>query len=368
MPRRGPRHYTEIWADEDGSVSTDHHRGGQEGLPPNQARGNLEQMTDDLAETDQVSNGPLLNRLLAMMIPENRPPPAEDAAKPNGTLTNGVNGDSNDILLNGIDTSLDPFDIPLTNGAMSNSNGNTNSPEKALPPATAVTDFSLPFRNGSSSSQQPLTPKLDHNQLDERIKGELRHLGFLPPDVDPDYDAHEDDEVAERLRLLQRELKDVSILNGARKARLAQITQERMAYQEYSTILEDLDSQVQQAYQKRNRNIKNKKQVKRPGGAGGGSHFVNVVEGAGGGTTGSGFAAGSASSAAGGPLGVSRPAIGDNVKILVERRRKWLEKIGPIFGDEVTRVRTEGENIFDEESMKGLMEKERERWDEEVGE
>lgn len=352
MPRRGPRHYTEIWADEDGSVSSDHNRGGHEGLPPNQARGNLENMTDDVAETDQVSNGPLLNRLLSLLITENRPPPAEDGPKINGTLTNGVNGESSDITMNGIDNSIDPLELPTTNGAATN--GKADTSEKPLPPATAVTDFALPFRNGSSSSQQSLTPKLDHNQLDERLKAEFRHLGFLPPDAEPDFDAHEDDEVAERLRLLQRELKEVSIVNGARKARLAELVEERVAYQEYSTILEDLDSQVQQAYQKRNRNIKNKKQVKRPGGAGGGSHVVNAGEG------------GDSTSTTG--LGISRPAIGDNVKALLERRKRWSEKIGPVFSDDVNRVRTEGEDVFDEESMKVLMQREREMWDEEVGE
>ena len=390
MPRRGPRHYTEVWAEEDGSVSSDHHRGGQEGLPPNQPRGNLEQMSDDIAETDQISNGPLLNRLLAFMIPENRPPPAEDTMKPNGLLTNGTNGEMNDILMNGIDAPLDPLEIPLTNGTTvttANTNGIPESPEKALPPATAIPEFSLPFRNPTNSSSQapqPLTPKLDHAQIDERIKVELRHLGFLPPDVDPDYDAHEDDEVAERLRLLQRELKEVSILNGARKAKLAAIAQERLAYQEYATILEDLDGQVQQAYQKRTRNIKHKKQVKRPGGAGGGSHFVNAADGSGAGGSAANGGSGAASTASGADvkhntaaaaaasaasLGISRPALGDNVKALVERRRRWQHQIGPVFANtDVNKVRTEGEDVFDEASMKGLMERERERWDEEVGE
>ena len=358
MPRRGPRHFTEIWADEDGSVSSDHNRGGHEGLPPNQARGNLDNMTDDVAETDQISNGPLLNRLLSLLIPENRPPPAEDVIKPNGTLTNSASNGSSDLITNGIDISLDPFELPLSNGIATNTN--TSTSEKPLPPATAVADFALPFRNGSASSQQPITPKLDHNQLEERLKAEFRHLGFLPLDSEPDFYAHEDDEVAERLRLLQRELKEVSILNGARKARLAEMMEERLAYQEYSTILEDLDSQVQQAYQKRNRNMKNKKQVKRPGGAGGGSHVVNIGEG--------GDASGRGASAGMAGLGVSRPAIGDNVKALLDRRKKWLERLGPIFSEDVNRVRTECEDVFDEDSMKPLMQREREMWDEEVGE
>ncbi len=71
------------------------------------------------------------------------------------------------------------------------------------------------------------------------------------------------------------------ITNGARKTRLLEIAKERMAYQEYSTIHDDLDSQVQQAYLKRTRTLgKSKKgsQAKhRPGGAGGGSHVVSAA-------------------------------------------------------------------------------------------
>ena len=65
MPRRGKRHYTEVWAEEDGTLSRDTPE--QDGLPPNQPRGSLEQMDDDTAETDQVSSGPLMNRLLSTL-------------------------------------------------------------------------------------------------------------------------------------------------------------------------------------------------------------------------------------------------------------------------------------------------------------
>ncbi|KAI4191234.1 MAG: hypothetical protein LQ346_004787, partial [Caloplaca aetnensis] len=92
MPPRGKRQYTEIWAEEDGQFSLDNNHSDKDKLPSNQPRGNLEQMTDDIAETDQISNGPMLNRLLALMRSEGRPSLSSDESKPNGTST-ATNGD-----------------------------------------------------------------------------------------------------------------------------------------------------------------------------------------------------------------------------------------------------------------------------------
>lgn len=338
MPRRGKRHYTEIWAEEDGHISLDGAHQTTEKLPPNQPRGNVEQIDDEIAETDQVSSGPMLSRLLSAMRVEHRPSPIEDKDKPNG-LTNGIG--TGEPSTNGLN-------IPA-----STSNENPLDDNKAsLPPATFMPE---------SSSQNWKTPaaKLDHHQIDERLKAELRNIGFLGQDLEPDYDAHYDDEIAERLRTLQAELRRVSVVNGARKARILELANERMAHQEYNTILEDLDGQVQQAYLKRTRTLgKGKKNAKRPGGAGGGSHLVANGGGGGGGANGV--------SGAGGAAGVTKAGIGDLARQLMERRKKWEGKIGPVFGDDVTRVRGDGEGIFGEEVMEPLMKAEDEKWDEEA--
>ena len=127
------------------------------------------------------------------------------------------------------------------------------------------------------------------------------------------------------------------------------LVKERMAHQEYTTILEDLDGQVQTAYMKRTRTMGKNKKTKRPGGAGGGSHFV------------------------GGSSGMARPGIGDMTKTLMERRKKWIDSIGPVFGNErslgmVPRVSEEGSSIFKPEDMGEYIKREREAWDEEVEE
>ncbi|KAE9368472.1 hypothetical protein N431DRAFT_414901 [Stipitochalara longipes BDJ] len=324
IPRRGKKHYTEIWAEEDGALSVDTPQQARDKLPANQARGDVETMNDAIAETDQVSAGPILSRLLATMRPEHRAPPAEERPTTNG-LTNGeanINGEANGDL-----------------GDLSQPLSDAPAP---IPPATFMPE------SNSESWKKATHPKLDHAQVDERIKQELRHLGFLPPDTEPDYDAHYDDEIAARLRYLQGKLKETSTKNGARKARLQELVNERMAHQEYSTILEDLDGQVQTAYLKRTRTLGKSKKTKRPGGAGGGSHFVG-----------------------GANTGMARPGIGDLTKTVMERRRKWIDTIGGVLDKDANQVRRNkdpGSSIFKPEDMSDFVRKEKESWDDEAEE
>ena len=352
MPRRGTKQYHEVWAEEDGAMAIDSQR---DQLNPNQARGSIDQMDDDVAETDRISGGPMLNRLLSLMRFEHRAPPNEEKAQPNGSQVNGsqMNGSLNgDASLVGDDLSnFDPFaaeeamNNPMSNVPTSTATTTTTATtNKNVPPATFLPDTARPPAN---------TPNLTHAQVDDRLKAELRHLGFLAADDEPDYDAHYDDVVAQRLRFLQNKLREVSTLNGARKQRVLDLAEEQMAHQEYTTILEDLDSQVQTAYLKRARTAgKSKKNAKRPGGAGGGSHAV--IGGMA--TAGGGVAVGA----------ISKPGIGDVARQLMNRRQRWEGSIGPVFGGNVRRVRTKGESIFEPEVMKGLVEREKDRWEEEA--
>ena len=315
MPKRGKRHYTEVWAEEDGAMSVDSPQQGRDKLPPNQPRGSIDNMNDSMGETDGLSIGPLATRLLQALRPEHRQS-ADDKPTTNG-FTNG------DVSMNGDDEQ-----------------DGGNEKASRLPSATFMTESS------TDAWKKATHPKMEYAQVDERLKQELKHIGFLPQEGDEEYDGHYDDEVAGRLRLLQTRLKEQMLINGARKARLTELVRERMANQEYQTILEDLDSQVQAAYLKRTRTMGKSKKAKRPGGAGGGSHVV------GGGT--------------------ARPGIGDLTKTLMERRRRWIDTIGSVFEDEnlgkVPRVDKEGSSIFKAGDMSDLMRKEKEQWDEEVEE
>lgn len=329
MPRRNTKSYQQIWAEEDGAAPDNLHR---EKYPANQPRGSIEQMDDDVAETDKVSTGPMLARLLSLMRHEQRP---EAGEKANG-LVNGeagtslttasTNGDS------GTSTTLEP------------NKDDTNATD-TLPPATQ-----LPGSDSASWKNTPV-PKMDYATVDERLKQELRYIGFLAAEVEPDYDAHADDEVAQRLRVLQAELRDVMILNGARKARLLAIAEEHMGYQEYATIREDLDGQVNSAFQKRTRSLgKGKKHAKKPGA----SHAAGAAAAAAG--------AGAAGSAG---AGLSRPGIGDAARALMDRRRRWMDTIGPIFSEDITTVRGADDSVFSDEVMAPYIAAEKERLEEE---
>lgn len=306
IPKRGKRHYAEIWAEEDGAMAVDSPQQGRDRLPANQPRGSIEQMNDCVAETDALSIGPLASRLLQMLRPENRTQPSDDRPAANGDAQHG--------------------------GAEDKANINP------LPPATYMAESS------TEAWKKATHPKLDYAQVEERLKQELRYIGFLPQEgFEYDYDDHFDDEVAERLRLLQARLREQILINGARKARLMELVRECMAYQEYQTILEDLDSQVQGANLKRTRTMGKSKKTKRPGGAGGGSHFV------------------------GGAAGTARPGIGDMTKTLMERRRRWIDTIWSVFDDEslskVPRAADPDSSIFKPEIMAELI-KEEEMWEE----
>ncbi|CAI4218629.1 unnamed protein product [Parascedosporium putredinis] len=319
MPKRGKKHYTEIWAEEDGAMAVDSHP-SRDRLPPNQARGSIEIMGDDVAETDKLSVGPLLSRLLQAMRPEPRAPLSEDRS-------NSVNGDA--IM------SLDMNGDGPENGVASEDKSNSLAPASAM------------LESSTEAWKKASHPKLDYGQVDERIKQELRHIGFLAPEpsFEAEYDGHFDDEVSARLRLLQERLREQMLINGARKARLTELVKERMAHQEYQTILEDLDLQVQSAYLKRTRTMGKSKKNKRPGGAGGGSHLV-------------------------GATGTARPGIGDLTRTLMERRRRWIDTIGSVFDDEnlgrVPRVSEPDSSIFRSAEMGPLLKREKQQWDEEV--
>ncbi|KAF2091007.1 hypothetical protein K490DRAFT_71275 [Saccharata proteae CBS 121410] len=303
MPRRGPRHYKEIWAEEDGAMAIDP---PGDPLPPHEPRGSIDQMNDDVAETEEISAGPVIARLNQLLRSERRNP--EDTSASATT-----NGD--------IDMDLD------TANPEAITNGTAHHPQ---PPATYMPDSQLP-----SWKQSPTTntiAKPDFASLEERALQELAHCGLLAPDVKPDYSAHFDDEIAARLRYLQSELQTVALVNGARKARLLDLAQVRMAQQEYGAIEEDLNTQLNQAYLKRNRNLgkgKNKKAAQDKARAAAAAQ-----------------AAAAAAAAAGGGRG--RGVLGEEIKGLMEKRQKWKEVIGPVVDFGRTGLPEKGENTQEE--------------------
>lgn len=300
IPKLGGKHYKELWAEEDTGMTID----TDIKMPDNEPRGSMDQMNDDVAESEEVSTGPLMSRLLTMLRPGR---------------SNASNGDAQENGVNGVDGEME------IDGEENSRDANKTEPQ---PPATQMPDW----------KNAPPMPRTDYAQMDDRIRQELVHLGFLAPSDAPDYNSSMDDEVMARLRYLQGELRHQSIINGARKRRILELTEEHMAAQEWSTIQDDLDSQLNQAYLKRNRNIGKKgSKVKRPGGPGGGSH----------------------------PVGVARSqsvtqGVGEPIRSLMDRKDKWTNWIGPVvnFG----KMGIPQESIFDEKVMERLVAREQEEW------
>ncbi|KAI5843887.1 histone acetyltransferases subunit 3-domain-containing protein [Morchella snyderi] len=272
MPTLG-QHYSEVWAAEDGSYASPAPASNKN---PNVPKGSSDALTDDALEKEEISCGPLLSRIMAAMIPEE------------GT----------------IDPAPEP-DTPTHDSAPS-------APSATTMPEATQSGWKVP------------TGKSDYYTLEERLQKEMQYIGLLGTNSEPDWKAREDDDVSAKLRELQKQLREQSLINGARKARIAEHLKEQLAHQEYATILDDLDKQVEQAYSKRTRNMKaTKKKKSAPNGVG---------------------------------VAQARIGIGEAARTLMERRKKWMSSIGPVFDENITRL--PAESIF--QSMEELLEKEKE--------
>lgn len=274
IPPLGPI-YTDVWADEDGAdagYSID--PVPQENLTTDLVpRGSEDQINDEILETDAISCGPLASRLLSALLHEGPDKKDEESGAEGGES-----------------------DTPTKNASVFDQQGWKVSAVKA-----------------------------DYNSLEERLKREFRYVGILDINLSlreerkrrqfaansrqqPDDDGEgfeidwvngaEDDEICVEMRALQKKLKSACKLNQACKRRLVPIVEEQMAYQEYSQILDDLDKQVDQAYLKRMRNPKAKKKKLNSG-----QPHINTVS------------------------AVEK----SGVRALLEKRARWIEKVGPVF-------------------------------------
>ena len=251
-------------------------------------RGSVDGLRDEQLETmDLVSAGPLAERVLSALVEEKSATEDKDQADKDGEPVNSI------------DT------------------------------------------NGGGQSWRVAVSKADYASFEERLKGELKYIGLLTMSEDGlglsaddgaiNWNNREDDEICQELRKLQKQLRQQSLENTARKMILEKKVEEQLAYQEYATILDDLDKQVGDAFNKRTKSIKAKKK-RSIGGAGGGS------------------SAGAQPGVAGKSL--EKPGIGDSAKAIIERRRRWIEKVGPVFRpiEKFVRVPTtqEGGSIYED--------------------
>lgn len=293
--------YSTIWNEEEnsGNYSPPPSRITQDSILPKKASTDL---NDDALESEQVSCGPLVSRLLSAIL-------KDDKGNTEGTAGNG--GEINN------------------NNDLNDRNDDDND--------SKTSTSAIPEQQGWKVS----SVNADYNTLEERLKRELKYIGIFmnlnsddnsnnkDDEVDeqePDWLNPQDDEISTELRSLQNELKQVSRRNNKRKKQLLPIIENQLAWQEYLSILDDLDKQVDNAYLKRIRVPKNKKKK-----------------------TGSSVPSGGVNSSNGSlPPSVQiqmatqqahQAAANSAIKSLLEKRLRWINKIGPLF------EKSNGENM-----------------------
>ncbi|ODQ60922.1 hypothetical protein WICANDRAFT_104086 [Wickerhamomyces anomalus NRRL Y-366-8] len=292
--------YSTIWNEEEnsGNYSPPPSRITQDSILPKKASTDL---NDDALESEQVSCGPLVSRLLSAIL-------KDDKGNTEGTAGNGGEINNNDLN----DRNDDDNDSKTSTSA-------------------------IPEQQGWKVS----SVNADYNTLEERLKRELKYIGIFMnlnsddntnnkddelDEQEPDWLNPQDDEISTELRSLQNELKQVSRRNNKRKKQLLPIIENQLAWQEYLSILDDLDKQVDNAYLKRIRVPKNKKKK-----------------------TGSSVPSGGVNSSNGSlPPSVQiqmatqqahQAAANSAIKSLLEKRLRWINKIGPLF------EKSNGENM-----------------------
>ena len=135
--------------------------------------------------------------------------------------------------------------------------------------------------NGELPDPGPTQP-MDAIELEDRIKRELRYLGAFPPTAPPptasssradkdaltlgsgadvDWSQRTDDDVSAALRACQRQLREQMAINEARKAKLMNVTRDRLARQEYESLRDALEKQIETGYLRRQRHQVNKQQA-----------------------------------------------------------------------------------------------------------
>ena len=289
MPTLGP-FYRDVWSEEEDMGShfrnsslprVDGIRGG--GAAAKVApSGSADVLTDAALETENISCGPLAERILCTLIREETLP---------GEETKQEDGERDGSTV-----------------ATSPAAGGGNPP---------------PAEDSNPSFFRVAPSKADFSTLEERLVRELKFIGLFPDGKEPKWNYRADDEVAAHLRALQVSLRKQSEINAARKAAIAGRTHEQLAFQEYTTILEDLDKQVEQAFMKRSRTAKaKKKRVVEPNEvvAAGGSHGGSVASG-----------------------------VGEYMRSLMDRRGKWISKVGTVFQPMDSLRRIPAESIFHKE-------------------
>lgn len=283
--------YADLWAEEDATLGSKLSSPALQ-RPPLESykpKGDYEELTDEKMLTEDVTCGPFSSRLLSAVL---------SIHEGNKEKEEGENG-------------LEPEAV--------------KKEESILSDTLFAEDVATQLDSGETYKVTSETN--DFYSMEERLKRELKYIGIfmnLPNQDDDkpkkgnimdsdDWLLHrEDDEVCSEIRALQEELRVSVLKNRRRKKALLPVLEEQLAYQEYNTILEDLDKQVDQAYIKRLKaKSKKKKQAQ---------EMPNTAQ---------------------------QQAANSGLRSLLEKRNRWINNIGKLFKPPEVMKRIPSESVFE---------------------
>lgn len=288
IPKLG-KFYADLWADEDSTLSSKLNSPAYQQAAPDsyKPKGTFDNLTDDTLFTEEISCGPLSSRLLSAILSNND---GSDDYEEKEEGSNEEDPSSNLNLDDEVATQL-------------------NSGEDYKLTAEANDFHSIEERLKRELKYIGIFMNLPLSKEDSKFKGKQngrpKKAGISIIDNDEWVKNKEDDEVCAEIRAHQKELREVVSRNRLNRKKLIPIIEEQIAYQEYCTILEDLDKQVDQAYMKR---LKGKSKKKK----------VDVTT-------------------------PQQQAVNSGLRALLEKRQRWINNIGNLFrpGEIMKRVPSE---------------------------
>lgn len=325
IPKAGT-FYADVWAEDDSNLASKLNSPAyqQSALDSYKPKGSIESLSDDKLYTEDISCGPLSSRLLSAILSVNDTDERDDDDA-NGSYSDNENDPKSHRKEPSIDVDI------LSN-------------------MRPIPDDDVATRLNSGEEYKVTAEVSDFHSIEERLKRELKHIGIFMnlPNIDDkskingklkkalsddfgtssiiDTDEwirnKEDDEVCTEIRALQKELKEVCQRNRQRKKKLIPVVEDQIAYQEYCTILEDLDKQVDQAYIKRTKAKSKKKK-----------HADTTTP--------------------------QQHAVNNGLRVLLDKRKRWIENIGKLFPPAEIMKRVPRESVFkgddqsDDEDMDG---------------
>jgi hypothetical protein len=114
--------------------------------------------------------------------------------------------------------------------------------------------------DASGQDQEVPIPDLEQRILAElQLAGLVTDLGSEDDDDEHTKQDREDDEICVEIRKLQAKLKEQATINGYRKTVLLERVVKQAIYQDFASVMDDIDKQFEFAFSKRVKNMKRKK-------------------------------------------------------------------------------------------------------------